>query len=88
MPKLTRQLESHAKGALAEREDWWHLVFDTDANELYVEHSWSHTNAYRVSKGTDEGTERLPVDAYLKGGQNGAELSRLLRTMFEEKPHT
>ena len=43
MAKLTRQLLKLAKGG---NEEWWRLVFDTEAQRLYIEHEWSHTDAW------------------------------------------
>ena len=42
MAKLTRRLLKLAKGG---NEEWWRLVFDTEARRLYIEHEWSHTDA-------------------------------------------
>ena len=47
MAKLTRQLHKLTKGG---NEEWWRLVFDTEAQRLYIEHEWSHTDAWRASR--------------------------------------
>ena len=49
------ELSASAKGSLGEDEDWWKLVVDDDG-KMYVEHEWSHRNAYkfRVTDGSEE----------------------------------
>ncbi|MGO4677787.1 hypothetical protein AB4Z40_33395 [Bosea sp. 2YAB26] len=53
---LFEQLASRIKGPMAENEDWWHLCYETDTNEFYVEHEWSHvpSNGVQLNSGTEK----------------------------------
>lgn len=68
MPVLKREIAKRIKGSLQETEDWWRLCYDTDAQKFFVEHEWSHVNAYRLSAPADYGTERMPVEGYRDHG--------------------
>jgi hypothetical protein len=66
-------------------EDWWRLVFDTDAKRLYVEHEWAHLDVRRGGP-ADNGTAEIEIPAFLRGGGQGEaqrELYRLLTELFE-----
>jgi hypothetical protein len=67
MPILKEQIAKRVKGSLAENEDWWHLCYDTDANEFFVEHEWDHVNAYRVSEHSSD-TERHAAEGWTGPG--------------------
>ena len=45
MSLLKKELYKSAKGPVANDEDWWRLVFDTDARRLYVEHEWAYVGS-------------------------------------------
>jgi hypothetical protein len=38
MARLTRPLHELVRGGHMENEDWWRLVFDTEAKRFYIEH--------------------------------------------------
>jgi hypothetical protein len=82
MAILKEQIAQRVKGQLGEKEDWWHLCFDADANSYYIEHSWDHVDAYKVSRGTDSDTERHPLE-----GWNGPGLEKIdaARAKLEER---
>jgi hypothetical protein len=49
MPVLKRELAFGADRPLENAGDWWHLVLNTDAPGLYVEHSWARTGVHSDS---------------------------------------
>ncbi len=81
MAKLTRQLLKLAKGG---NEEWWRLVFDTEAQRLYIEHEWSHTDAWRASR-SKSGTAEFDINRFLAEGEAPAqaELQRIIESLFE-----
>ena len=85
MAKLTRQLQERVKGAHKENEDWWRLVFDTEAKRLYVEHEWSHTDAWRAAR-SNNGTAEFDINGFLAEGeaQAQAELLRIIESLFKK----
>ena len=86
MALLIRELQRSAKGPVANDEDWWRLVFDTDTKRLYVEHEWQHTEV-RGGARSDQGKEPIEIPEYLtQAGQTAGhrELWRLIQTLFRE----
>jgi len=86
MALLRRELHRTAKGPVANDEDTWSLVFDTDTKRLYVEHEWQHVDVRRGGA-SDNGTEQIEISEYLlQGGQTAGhrELWRLIRILFNE----
>jgi hypothetical protein len=81
MAKLTRQLHKLAKGG---NEEWWRLVFDTKAQRLYIEHEWSHTDAWRASR-SKSGTAEFDINGFLAEGEASAQaaLQRIIEKLFE-----
>lgn len=67
------------------KEDWWALVFETDANRLYVEHSWSHANIWKPAK-SRHGSKQIDINEFLASGDPLArtDLARLLRRLFDK----
>ena len=87
MALLKRELHRTAKGPVMNDQDWWRLVFDTDANRLYVEHEWHHTDV-RGRGETDQGRSEMDVGAFLSrfgAGPEHRELVRLLSGLFGDK---
>ena len=86
MPLLKKEFYKPVKGPLANDEDWWRLVFDTDAKRLYVEHEWSYMDIGRGGK-CDSGKSETEISEYLKQAGNPwphqKELVRLISTVFE-----
>jgi len=81
MPLLRKPLYQRAEGA---DEDRWCLVFDTDANRLFVEHQ--ETRGDMRGAGYSAHTDELEVAAFLaEPGQGQQELVRLLGGLFRER---
>jgi hypothetical protein len=81
MPLLRRPLYQRSEGA---DEDRWRLVFDTDANRLFVEHE--KTRGDMRGSGYGISSEEVDVAAFLsERGQGQHELMRLLSTLFEDR---
>ena len=85
MPLMKRELARRTTGPVSNDEDWWRLVFDTDAGRLYVEHEWT---SLERRQGEAEGrTGAMDIAEYLmQSGQTAGhrELWRLLQTLFKE----
>ena len=62
------KLSASAKGSSGEDEDWWALVVDDDGR-MYVEHEWSHRNAYKFRVG-NSGKKQIAVGHFLSGDYN------------------
>jgi|SRR5687768_15434477 hypothetical protein len=85
MALLRRELHRTAK-AVANNEDTWTLVFNTDTKRFYVEHAWQHVDVRRGGA-SDNGTQQLEISEYLlQGGQTAGhrELWRLIKILFDE----
>jgi hypothetical protein len=83
MPTLRKPLYQRSEGA---DEDRWGLVFDTDANRLFVEHESRRGdlrgNGYRID------TEEMAIADFLnEHGEGRRELVRLLGSLFEDHKH-
>lgn len=64
MPVLKRDLAFNAERPMATTGDWWHLVLDTDAPGLYVEHVWRHTSPHSARE-ADSGAQRFGINDFL-----------------------
>ncbi len=64
MAIFSEEIAKRIKGSLMEKEDWWRLCYDSETQRFYVEHEWSHTDAYRASKGSDEGTTEHDAETW------------------------
>jgi hypothetical protein len=81
MPLLRKPLYQRAEGA---DEDRWCLVFDTDANRLFVEHEETRGDMRGAGYGIH--TDELEIAAFLaEYGQGQQELVRLLGGLFRER---
>ena len=67
MAKLTRQLHERISGDDTGNEDWWRLVFDTEAQRFYIEHEWRHTDAWRAAR-SNNGTAEFDIQRFPCGG--------------------
>jgi len=83
MAKLTRQLQERVIGAHKENEDWWRLVFDTEAKRLYVEQEWSHTDAWPAAR-SQNGSGGLGSRGRGLYGINGVVESRHLESLHHD----
>src|SRR3712207_867698 len=60
MPVFKRELAFTADRPRENAGDWWHLVLDTDAPGLYVEHTWMHTSPH-LDDQASQGTQRFGI---------------------------
>jgi hypothetical protein len=81
MPRLRRPLYQRNEGV---DENRWRLVFDTDANRLFVEHEKQRGDTRGSGYGID--TDEIDVDAFLnEPGPGQHELVELLGSLFEDR---
>jgi hypothetical protein len=84
MPLLSRPLYQRSEGA---DEDRWRLVFDTDANRLFVEHE--KTRGDVRGRGYGIHTDEMDVAAFLgEHGQGQQALVQLLSKLFDDRSET
>jgi hypothetical protein len=81
MPQLSRPLYQRGEGI---DEDRWRLVFDTDANRLFVEHVKQRGDMRGSGCSTD--TDEMDVTACLaERGRGQHALVQLIGTLFEDR---
>ena len=81
MPLLRKPLYQRHEGA---DEDRWGLVFDTDANRLFVEHE--KTRGDMRGSGYAVDTDEIDVTAFLnERGPGHQALVQLLGSLFEDR---
>jgi hypothetical protein len=80
------ELSATAKGSLGEDEDWWVLVID-DGGKMYVEHEWSHRNAYKFRVG-NSGKSKIAVAHFLSGDYNSKAQQKLREELARRKGTT
>jgi hypothetical protein len=73
MAKLARQ--ERVKGAHKENEDWWRLVFDTEAKRSCVEHKWSLIDAGRAAR-SNKATAEFDINGFLAEGEASRKFAR------------
>jgi hypothetical protein len=86
MPVFKRELAFSAARPGENIGDWWHLVLDTDAPGLYVEHKWAHTTIHTNGQ-VARGEERFGINDFLTlavGKQAHPMLLNALKEMFRE----
>jgi hypothetical protein len=86
MPVFKRELAFAADRPTENAGDWWHLILDTDAPGLYVEHTWMHTSAH-TSGQASRGVQRFGINDFLtlaEGEPAQPMLMSALREMFRE----
>ena len=80
---ITRtRIHAKVKGALAENEDWWVLIVDTESDNKTVEHEWSHTNAY--GPGQNSGMTSMTVDEFLGSDADNAAKDKLRAILMQD----
>jgi hypothetical protein len=86
MPMLKKEFYRTATGPVANDEDWWRLVFDTDARRLYVEHEWAYVDVRKGGRG-DDGKVEIEINEFLNKADWPAqrELLKLIRGLFESE---
>ena len=80
------KLTASAKGSMGEDEDWWELVVD-DKGKMYVEHEWSHRNAYKFRVG-NSGKNQIAVNHFLSGDYNAKAQHKLREELDRRKGTT
>lgn len=87
MPVFKRELAFAADRCLTEDAgDWWHLILDSDAPGLYVEHTWIQANPHGDGQ-TARDTQRFGVNDFLmlaEGRPAQPMLMNALREMFRD----
>jgi hypothetical protein len=86
MPVFKRELAFVADRPLENVGDWWHLVLDTDAPGLYVEHTWMHPSPHAEGQAAHE-TQRFGINDFLtlaEGRPAQPMLMSALKEMFRE----
>ena len=76
MPTFRRELAFEADRPARNTGDRWHLVFDSDAPALYVEHSWER--GPRTGGESLRGSERFGINDFLTLAPSQAAHSVLL----------
>lgn len=86
MPVFKRELAIAADRPTENAGDRWHLVLDTDALGLYVEHTWIHASFYGDSQRA-HGAQRFGINDFLtlaEGRPAQPMLMSDLKEMFRE----
>jgi hypothetical protein len=86
MPVFKRELAFAADRPAVNAGDWWHLVLDTDAPGLYVEHSWIHASTH-LNSDVARGAERFGINDFLtlaEGQTAHPMLMGALKEMFRD----
>jgi hypothetical protein len=90
MPVLKRELAFAADRPLENAGDWWHLVLDTDAPGLYVEHTRMGAGPHSEGQAVTE-TQRFGINDFLmlaEGRPAQPMLLSALREMFRDAAPT
>jgi hypothetical protein len=86
MPVFRRELAFNIQHSSMNTGDWWHLVLDTEAPALYVEHTWEHAHLHAPDQRAS-GTERFGINDFLTLAQDQPAhpvLLAALKEMFRE----
>jgi hypothetical protein len=82
MPVFKRELAFAAEHPRSDTGDWWHLVLDTDAPGLYVEHTWKHTRGHSGGE-TTSGAQRFGINDFLTLAEGRPAHPSLLKALSE-----
>jgi hypothetical protein len=82
MPVFKRELAFAADRSAENAGDWWHLVLDTDAPGLYVEHTWTRASPHSTDRMTHE-TQRFGINDFLTSAE-GKPAQSMLLSAFKE----
>jgi hypothetical protein len=86
MPVFKRELAFTADRPAENAGDWWHLVLDTDAPGLYVEHTWMHASPHSKDQAARE-AQRFGINDFLtlaEGRPAQPMLLSALKEMFRD----
>jgi hypothetical protein len=90
MPVFKRELAFTADHPAENAGSWWHLVLDTDAPGLYVEHTWVHASPYTNGQAAQD-SERFGINDFLTlaaGRSAQPMLMSALKEMFRDAAPT
>ena len=82
MPVFKRELAFAADRPLENAGDWWHLVLDTDAPGLYVEHTWMHASSHLEGQAA-QGAQRFGINDFLTLAEGQAAQPMLMGALKE-----
>lgn len=82
MPVFKRELAFIADRPLESAGDWWHLVLDTDAPGLYVEHTWTRASSHSDGQAT-QGGQRFGINDFLTLAEGRAAQPMLVAALKE-----
>jgi hypothetical protein len=82
MPVFKRELAFAADRPAEHAGDWWHLVLDTDAPGLYVEHTWMRASPHSTDRMAPE-TQRFGINDFLTLAEGKPAQSMLLSALKE-----
>jgi hypothetical protein len=85
MPVSKRELAFEAERPGVNAGDWWHLVLDPEVPGIYVEHTWTRTNAV-MDRATPGGMERYGINDFLTLAKDGPARSALIAVLGEMFP--
>ena len=77
MTVYREQIAQRIKGSLAEREDWWTLLYDSETGTFQVEHEWDHMNPYKLGEGdSSRGKSYHPAETWDGEGTSSIEAAK------------
>jgi hypothetical protein len=79
---LRRELAFSTAQSKEHTGDWWHLVLDTDAPGMWVEHTWSHSSPHTDGQ-IVRGEERFGLNDFLTLTKDQAAQPVLLSALKE-----
>jgi hypothetical protein len=81
MPIFRRELFFEPQSATAETGDWWHLVLDTDAPGLYIEHTWKRARPHEG--GETSAAQRFGINDMLSLAESRPAQAALISALSE-----
>ena len=90
MPVFKREMAFAPDRPTENLGDWWHLVLETEAPSLYVEHTWIHASPHQDGRAA-HGTQRFGINDFLtpvEGRLAHPTLMGALREMFRDAAST
>jgi hypothetical protein len=82
MPVFKRELAFTTDRPSENAGHWWHLVFDTDAPGLYVEHTWIKEGVHAGNQ-AENGAERFGINDFLTLAEGQAAQPMLIAALKE-----
>ncbi len=82
MPIFKRELAFSIQHPSLNTGDWWHLVLETEAPALDVEHTWEHAHLHSPGQTTSK-AERFGINDFLTLAQDQPAQPVLLAALSE-----